>query len=112
MPFSITGMIHTPRLAKQFATHFSTLDDFFADTDQGRLAAYSFIEPNLLHAHNDYHPAYNAIVPGLSADPVVGLGRRNCSLASIPPSAPLHGGWVQLRQHAVPGQLRRAWRHL
>jgi hypothetical protein len=81
-------MIHTPRLAKQFATHFSTLDDFFADTDQGRLAAYSFIEPNLLHAHNDYHPAYNAIVPGLSADPVVDLGRRNCSLASIPPSAP------------------------
>ena len=69
MPFSLTGMIHTPRLAKQFATHFSTLDDFFADTDQGRLAAYSFIEPNLLHAHNDYHPAYNAIVPGLSADP-------------------------------------------
>jgi phospholipase C len=69
MGFSITGMIHTPRLSKQFATHFSTHDDFFTDADQGRLAAYSFIEPNLLHAHSDYHPAYNAIVPGLSADP-------------------------------------------
>ena len=69
MAFSLTGMIHTPRLSKQFATHFSGLDDFFADADQGRLPIYSFIEPNLLHAHNDYHPAYNAIVPGLSADP-------------------------------------------
>jgi phospholipase C len=113
MPFSITGMIHTPRLAKQFATHFSTLDDFFADTDQGRLAAYSFIEPNLLHAHNDYHPAYNAIVPGLSADPpssILGGETARSHLFRHPHL--LHGGWVQLRQHAVPGQLRRAWRHL
>jgi phospholipase C len=113
MPFSLTGMIHTPRLAKQFATHFSTLDDFFADTDQGRLAAYSFIEPNLLHAHNDYHPAYNAIVPGLSADPpssILGGGTARSHLFRHPHL--LHGGWVQLRQHAVPGQLRRAWRHL
>ena len=69
MPFSITGMIHTPRLSKQFATRFSTHDDFFADAERGRLAAYSFIEPNLLHAHNDYHPAYNALMPGLAADP-------------------------------------------
>ena len=69
MPFSITGMIHTPRLHKQFATHFSTLDDFFADAERGRLPTYSFIEPNLLHAHNDYHPAMNAILPGFTADP-------------------------------------------
>ena len=69
MPMSITGMIHTPRLSKQFATNFSTHDDFFDDAEQGTLPAYSFLEPNLLHAHNDYHPAYNAIVPGLSADP-------------------------------------------
>ena len=69
MPFSLTGMIHTPRLSTRFATHFSSLDDFFDDAERGKLAAYSFIEPNLLHAHNDYHPAYNANVPGLSADP-------------------------------------------
>jgi len=69
MPFSLTGMIHTPRLSKQFATNFSTLDDFFADAEQGRLPTYSFIEPNLLHAHNDYHPAMNAVAPGLAADP-------------------------------------------
>ncbi|GAA1363035.1 alkaline phosphatase family protein [Catellatospora chokoriensis] len=69
MPFSLTGMIHTPRLSPHFASRFSTLDDFFADAEQGRLPAYSFLEPNLLHAHNDYHPAYNAIMPGFSADP-------------------------------------------
>ena len=37
---------------------------------------------------------------------------RNCLPASIPPSAPSHGGWVQLRQHPVPGRVRRARRHL
>ena len=69
MPMSITGMIHTPRLHERFATQFSTHEDFFDDAEHGRLPTYSFIEPNLLHAHNDYHPAFNAIVPGLSADP-------------------------------------------
>ena len=69
MPFSITGLIHTPRLRDRFATHFSTVDDFLHDAEHGTLPSYSFIEPNLLHAHNDYHPAFNAIFPGLSADP-------------------------------------------
>jgi phospholipase C len=57
MRCSVTGMIHATRLAEQFATNFSTLDDFFEDADDGRLPAYSFIEPCLMHAHNDYHPA-------------------------------------------------------
>jgi phospholipase C len=83
MPFSITGMIHTPRLAKQFATHFSTLDDFFADAEQGRLPTYSFIEPNLLHAHNDYHPAMNAVTPGLAADPPSSILGGEALLARI-----------------------------
>jgi len=69
MPISITGMIHTPRLRPYFASQFSTHDDFFEDAERGTLPTYSFVEPNLLHAHNDYHPAYNAIVPGFSADP-------------------------------------------
>ena len=90
MPFSITGMIHTPRLSKQFATHFSTHDDFFADAEQGRLAAYSFIEPNLLHAHNDYHPAYQrdhrpACRP---THPPRSWAARSCWPASTPRSAP------------------------
>lgn len=69
MPASVTGAIHAPRLQRHFATHFSTLSDFFDDAGRGTLPAYSFIEPCLLHAHNDYHPAYNALFPGLSADP-------------------------------------------
>jgi phospholipase C len=83
MPFSITGMLHTPRLSKQFATHFSTLDDFFADAEQGRLPIYSFIEPNLLHAHNDYHPAMNAVTPGLAADPPSSILGGEALLARI-----------------------------
>jgi phospholipase C len=68
MSFSITGLIHAPRLSKQFASHFSTMDDFFDDCENGKLPTYSFLEPNMVHAHNDYHPAFNAIVPGISAD--------------------------------------------
>ena len=62
-------MIHASRLSRHFATNFSTLDDFFDDAERGRLPAYSFIEPSLIHAHNDYHPAMNAVFPGVSADP-------------------------------------------
>src|SRR6266571_5081341 len=69
MRMSITGMIHASRLSRHFATHFSTLDDFFDDAERGTLPAYSFIEPCLIHAHNDYHPAFNAVSPGISADP-------------------------------------------
>jgi phospholipase C len=68
MRISATGAIHAPRLSRYFATHFSTLDDFFDDAEHGRLPAYSFIEPCLIYAHNDYHPALNALLPGLSAD--------------------------------------------
>ena len=69
MRMSATGMIHAPRLSRYFATNFSTLADFFDDAERGRLPAYSFIEPCLVYAHNDYHPALNAVLPGISADP-------------------------------------------
>ena len=69
MRMSATGMIHASRLSRYFATHFSALADFFADADRGTLPAYSFIEPSLIHAHNDYHPAVNALFQGVSADP-------------------------------------------
>jgi phospholipase C len=90
MPFSITGMIHTSRLHERFATQFSTHDDFFDDAEQGRLPTYSFIEPNLLHAHNDYHPAYNALFPGLSADPPSSIlgGEDLLARPSAPPPDP------------------------
>ncbi|MEY2248586.1 alkaline phosphatase family protein [Streptomyces sp. BF23-18] len=68
MRMSATGMIHAARLSRFFATRFSTLDDFFDDAERGTLPAYSFIEPCLIHAHNDYHPAVNAVFPGAAAD--------------------------------------------
>jgi phospholipase C len=89
MRMSATGMIHAPRLSRYFASNFSTLADFFEDAERGRLPAYSFIEPCLIHAHNDYHPAVNALgvrIPTLAVsayiDPktVVSRGYRNTSL--------------------------------
>jgi len=70
MRLSATGMIHAPRLRPYFATHFSTLADFFDDAQRGRLPAYSFIEPCLVFAHNDYHPVENPLAPEASVDPV------------------------------------------
>src|SRR5215472_6654536 len=70
MRLSATGMIHAPRLRPYFATRFSTLADFFEDAERGRLPAYSFIEPSLIFAHNDYHPVENALDPEASVDPV------------------------------------------
>jgi phospholipase C len=68
MAMSATGMIHASRLSNYFATHFSSIDDFFDDAARGALPAYSFIEPRLIHGHNDYHPAVAAVMPGLSID--------------------------------------------
>jgi phospholipase C len=68
MAMSATGMIHASRLSPYFASHFSSIDDFFDDAARGTLPAYSFIEPRLIHGHNDYHPAVGAIMPGLSID--------------------------------------------
>jgi phospholipase C len=68
MRLSATGMIHAPRLRPYFATHFSTLADFFDDAERGRLPAYSFIEPALVQAHNDYHPPFVALLAGVPAD--------------------------------------------
>jgi len=70
MRLSATGMIHALCLRPYFATHFSTLADFFDDVARGRLPAYSFIEPCLMFAHNDYHPVENPLTPERSAGPV------------------------------------------
>ena len=69
MCLSATGLIHAPRLRRYFATHFSSLADFFDDAEHGRLPAYSFIEPHLINAHNDYHPAFIMTFTGAAAHP-------------------------------------------
>jgi len=86
MRMSLTGMVHAPRLQKSFATNFSSLDDFFEDAERGTLPTYAFIEPSLVHAHNDYHPAVGAMFPGVSADlPSSILGGKSSSLGSTRP---------------------------
>ena len=56
-PASFTGFIHWPRLKDKFATHFVPFEQFKKDAAAGTLPAFSFIEPNLLLGHGDYHPA-------------------------------------------------------
>jgi phospholipase C len=63
-----TGLIHGPRLKDHFATHFVTTDQFYEDAANGDLPTYSFIEPNLIHGHNDMHPPIAALMPGLALD--------------------------------------------
>lgn len=63
-----TGLIHGARLQRHFATHFVTTDQFYEDVANGELPTYSFIEPNLVHGHNDMHPPIEALMPGLALD--------------------------------------------
>jgi phospholipase C len=68
--YSLTGLIHAPRLQPRFATHFFSTDQFFEDAATGELPTYSFIEPQIIgHAHNDMHPAYGMMTPGVTWDP-------------------------------------------
>ncbi|MDN5765139.1 MAG: hypothetical protein L0H78_04905 [Humibacillus sp.] len=68
--YSLTGLIHAPRLRGRFATHFFSTDQFFEDAEKGELPTYAFIEPQIIgHAHNDMHPAYGMLTPGLTWDP-------------------------------------------
>jgi phospholipase C len=80
VPF--TGMIHASQLRDRFA-NFHTMDQFLEDAEQGRLPTYSFIEPNLLHGHNDMHPSFNAMFPGLALDAPSSLLGGEALLAQI-----------------------------
>jgi phospholipase C len=51
-----TGLIHARRLAPYFATHFSTIFDFYEEALSGTLPDYAFLEPNMFHPHTDMHP--------------------------------------------------------
>src|SRR5215831_7920976 len=89
MRLSATGMIHALRLRPYFATRFSTLADFFDDAERGRLPAYSFIEPCLIFAHNDYHPVENPLAPGRPSTRCRrSWAGRSCWPASTPRCAP------------------------
>ena len=80
---SLTGIIHAPRLRERWATNFFTTDRFLQDAATGQLPAYSFIEPNLLYGHNDMHPAFDALFPGVDLDPPSALLGGEALLAKI-----------------------------
>jgi phospholipase C len=80
---SLTGLIHAPRLHRRFDTNFFTTGQFLQDAASGTLPAYSFIEPNLLYGHNDMHPAFDAVYPGVDFDPPSSLLGGEALLAKI-----------------------------
>ena len=61
--YSLTGIIHAPRLAPRFATNFFSTRQFFEDAENGELPTYSFIEPQIIGwNHNDMHPPFGGVV--------------------------------------------------
>ena len=54
----LTRLIHYPRLKKfaDRAPYFKGMDDFYDDVQNGKLPAYSFIQPRFLLNTNSYHP--------------------------------------------------------
>jgi phospholipase C len=91
---SLTGIIHAPRLHGRFRTNFFSTGQFLQDAASGQLPAYSFIEPNLLYGHNDMHPAFDALYPGMDVDPPSSLLGGEQLLARI---------YDAIRSSAAPG---------
>lgn len=60
--FSMTGLIHYPRLKDRFDTHFVPFSEFETDVADGHLPDFSFIEPSLVLGHGDYHPAFSRVL--------------------------------------------------
>jgi phospholipase C len=70
-PFvSLTNIIHFRALVGH-ELHFHSLDRFFEDCENGDLPSYSFLEPDFILEHNDYHPS--AAGPGV-VDPETKVG--------------------------------------
>jgi phospholipase C len=80
---SLTGVIHARQLFPFFATRFVSATQFWQDAADGNLPAYSFIEPNLLFGHNDMHPAFDSLFPGLTIDSPSSLIGGEALLAQI-----------------------------
>jgi len=91
---SLTGIIHAPRLLDRFRTHFFSTEQFLQDAAGGQLPTYSFIEPNLLYGHNDMHPAFDALYPGMDVDPPSSLRGGEKLLAQV---------YDAIRASAAPG---------
>jgi phospholipase C len=71
--YSLTGIIHAPRLHDRFATNFVSTSQFFEDAESGRLPTYSFVEPQIIGwNHNDMHPPFAGSLTASAAQDEVG----------------------------------------
>jgi phospholipase C len=70
MPLSFHGIIHYARLKDRLATNVVPFAEFERDAAAGALPDFSFIEPNFISGHGDYHPAFGRSFPGLNVDPM------------------------------------------
>jgi phospholipase C len=69
MALSFHGIIHYPRLKDRLATHVVPFAEFERDAAAGALPDFSFIEPNFISGHGDYHPAFGrSLGLGINAD--------------------------------------------
>ncbi len=86
---SLTGIIHAPRLADQFATNFFSTAQFFADAESGQLPPYSFIEPQIIGwNHNDMHPPFGDVLAAVGAQ----MGAEDATALHFDPPSSLIGG--------------------
>src|SRR4029079_7951179 len=66
MPVSFHGFSHYSRLKDRVATQIVRFEEFERDAAAGTLPDFSFIEPNMLGGHGDYHPPLaRAMCPGI-----------------------------------------------
>ncbi|MEU4671742.1 alkaline phosphatase family protein [Amycolatopsis sp. NPDC023774] len=87
--YSLTGVIHAPRLAGRFATNFCSTRQFFQDAEKGQLPTYSFVEPQIIGwNHNDMHPPFGGVVAALGKQ----LGATDAASLHFDPPSSLIGG--------------------
>ena len=87
--YSLTGVIHAPRLASRFATNFFSTRQFFQDAERGELPTYSFIEPQIIGwNHNDMHPPFGGVVATMGK----ALGAEDAASLHFDPPSSLIGG--------------------
>lgn len=53
---ALTNIIHSGALIRH-ESHFHKLERFFEDCERGELPSYSFLEPDFILEHDDYHPS-------------------------------------------------------
>jgi hypothetical protein len=118
---AFTGVLHAPTLQNHWQTgHFATMEQFYIDTENGQLPAYSFIEPRMAYNHNDFHPPLRQGSRKRSGGSRCSRQCRiGCARRRSTHPRDLHGGQgvtlptrLERDQHHAADHLRRARWHL